>query len=337
MHASSWQHVDWRQHQRWVTVRSGQVNAIEMGEGHPLVFVHGLGGSWHNWLEQLAVFAREHRVVAFDLPGFGASPMHAHEISVPGYVVVVEELLDALAIDRATVVGNSMGGLISAELALAAPERVARLALISPAGIALRYRPQQLPKILLLYPLIAGLSTWVGEHAEDAARRARLRRWLMRFVASHPEDLSGPLAAEQIRGVGKPAFRLALESLIEYSIGERLPGIACPTLIVWGEHDHVLPVRHADVYAEAIKGARKVILPHTAHVAMLERPTEFNGLLAELLQEQPAAVDRRPRQEGALPHRGSARERALGGTADEIRVLAERHLDSPVLARRRRV
>jgi pimeloyl-ACP methyl ester carboxylesterase len=303
MRSSSWQEIDWRLHQRWVTVRERSMNVIEMGDGHPLVFIHGLGGCWHNWLEQLPDFAAEHRVVAFDLPGFGDSPIPPDNVSMQGFALIVRGLLDALEIDRATVIGNSMGGSIAAELALAAPERVARLVLGAPAGIPFHYRPRQLPKILLLYPLVGRTAEWVGAHADDAARRARARRWTMRFVAQHPADISAPLAAEQLRGVGKPGFRPALESLVDYSIRERLPGISCPTLIVWGDRDHVLPVRHADIFANEITGARKVILAETGHVPMLERPAEFNALLAEFLREPPALLDRAPLQgePGAQP------------------------------------
>ena len=301
MQPQSWQEIDWRTHERWVMVEDRPINVVELGEGRPLVFIHGLGGCWHNWLEQLPAFADEHRVVAFDLPGFGYSPMPAHEISVAGFVLIVRELLDALEIDRATVVGNSMGGLIAAELALDAPERVAQLALVSPAGIALNYRPRHLPKILVLYPLLAGATAWVGANAETAARRSRARRWMLRTVSPHPEDISTELAAEQLRGVGAAGFRLALEALVEYSIRERLHGISCPTLIVWGEKDHVRPVRHADIYAREIEGSRTVVLPDTGHVAMLERPAEFNALLAELLATPGTEADppSRPSATGA--------------------------------------
>ena len=77
---TAWQEIDWREHQRWVIVDGAPVNTIEIGPqsahaGEPLVFVHGLSGSWPNWLEQLPAFSREHRVIALDLPGFGHSPM----------------------------------------------------------------------------------------------------------------------------------------------------------------------------------------------------------------------------------------------------------------------
>src|SRR5918911_1665544 len=68
---SAWLDVDWREHQRWVRVEDRWANVVEMGSGSPVVLVHGLGGNWQNWLENIPVIAREHRVVAMDLPGFG--------------------------------------------------------------------------------------------------------------------------------------------------------------------------------------------------------------------------------------------------------------------------
>src|SRR3954464_1892535 len=111
---SPWLDVDWREHQRWIEVAGTTVNVIELGEGDPIVFIHGLSGSWQNWLEQLPVFARDHRVIAFALPGFGASEMPAEHISISGYGRFVDHLLVRLGVGRAAVVANSMGGFIGA-------------------------------------------------------------------------------------------------------------------------------------------------------------------------------------------------------------------------------
>jgi pimeloyl-ACP methyl ester carboxylesterase len=288
MRRSPWQEIDWRKHQRWVTARAGPVNVIELGEGPALAFIHGLGGCWHNWLEQLPVFASAHRVLAFDLPGFGDSPMPDEEISIELYVRTVRELLELHGLDTAAVVGNSMGGLIAAELALSSPARVERLALISPAGIALERRQAELPAVRSLYPLVRASGAWLGAHADHVARRARVRQWLLATVAAHPERIPPALAAEQLRGMGKPGLWAAFEDLLGHPIGARLGELRAPTLIVWGERDHVLPVRHADVFAASIPAARKVIYPDAGHVAMLERPREFNALLTEFLSEEAA-------------------------------------------------
>src|SRR3954447_14054011 len=137
---SPWLDVDWREHHRWVTIDGGRVNVIELGSGPPMVFIHGLSGSWQNWLEQLPVFAREHRVVAMDLPGFGRSPMPGEKISIPGFGRLVGALLDELGVERAVGIGNSMGGFIGAEIAIQHPERVERLALVSAAGLSIGAR-----------------------------------------------------------------------------------------------------------------------------------------------------------------------------------------------------
>jgi pimeloyl-ACP methyl ester carboxylesterase len=136
---SPWLDVDWRSHQRWLPVGGRRVNVLELGSGPPVVFVHGLSGSWQNWLEQLPVFAQDHRVVAFDLPGFGASEMPDWQISISGYARWLDALYDALGIEAAAVVGNSMGGFIGAELAIAFPARVERLVLVSAAGLTVEH------------------------------------------------------------------------------------------------------------------------------------------------------------------------------------------------------
>src|SRR5215475_8601061 len=90
---SPWLDVDWSSHQRWIVVGGRRVDVIELGSGPPIVFIHGLSGSWQNWLEQLPVFARDHRVVALDLPGFGESEMPREKITISGYGRFVETLL----------------------------------------------------------------------------------------------------------------------------------------------------------------------------------------------------------------------------------------------------
>jgi pimeloyl-ACP methyl ester carboxylesterase len=285
---SSWLDIDWAEHQRWVTVADRPVNVIELGEGPPIVFVHGLSGSWPNWLEQLPVFARDHRVIAMDLPGFGHSPMPSEGITISLYARILESLLETLGVSAATVVGNSMGGFVSAELAIAFPQRVERMVLISAAGLS-TYRHHGVeriePYLRRVAPMIAAYTGFTATRSDWIARRSGLRNLSLGFVTRHPSRLPAPLVAEQIRGAGKPGFMQALRANIDYPIRERLPEIACPTLIVWGEQDQVIPVSDAHVFEELIPRSRKVIYEDTGHMAMLERPVAFNGLLAEFIAE----------------------------------------------------
>ncbi|HYM55561.1 MAG TPA: alpha/beta hydrolase, partial [Solirubrobacteraceae bacterium] len=93
------------------------------------------------------------------------------------------------------------------------------------------------------------------------------------------------LAAEQIRGAGTPGFMQALQAVLEYDVRDRLPEIACPTLIVWGDRDRLITVRDADLFAQLIPDSRKVVFADTGHMAMLERPAAFNALLEDFLEE----------------------------------------------------
>jgi pimeloyl-ACP methyl ester carboxylesterase len=285
---SPWLDVDWRTHQRWITVDDRPVNLVELGQGPPLLFIHGLSGSWPNWLEQLSVFTETHRVIALDLPGFGHSPLPAAHVSIPGYARTLDALMDALEIDAAAVVGNSMGGFIAAELAIAFPQRVERLVLISPAGISTHGDPRGLRALRGRSPMeraIAAAGHLIASHADTLTRRPGLRNVAFGMIAPHPSRLPPPLVAEQIRGVGKPGFVAALRAITDYDLRERLPEIVCPTLIVWGDRDRVVTVRDADLFQELIPDARKVIFEDTGHMAMLERPAAFNALLEEFLGE----------------------------------------------------
>lgn len=284
---SPWLDVDWRSHQHWTIVNDTPINVIELGEGPALVFVHGLSGSWPNWLEQLPVFAAGHRVIALDLPGFGRSPMPpGGEVSITGYADLLDALLEQLGVETATVVGNSMGGFIAAELAIRHPQRVERLALISPAGLSTHQDPRiarYLPWLRRMERLAAAYGGWVASHSDAVARRPVLRNAFFGMIVPHPRQLPAALIAEQLRGAGKPGLIAATQAISEYDLRPHLERIACPTLVVWGDRDRVITRRDLEAFAELIPGARKVMYEDTGHMSQLERPAEFNALLEEFL------------------------------------------------------
>jgi pimeloyl-ACP methyl ester carboxylesterase len=284
---SEWLDIDWREHQKWVQVAGAPVNVIDLGEGDPIVFIHGLSGAWVNWLENLPHFARNHRVIAMDLPGFGHSPMPKGKISIAGYGRIVDELLDTLGIDRAVIVGNSMGGFIGAEVAIQFSTRVDNLVLISAAGISIEHQRNE-PVLHVLERLddILILGTgWLATRSAMLAGRPRARRQMMKLVAHRADDLPAALIAEQVMGSGKPGFVPALDALTDYPIRDRLGEIECPVLVVWGEQDRLVPVRDAYTFGELIPNSRVVVWPDTGHVAMLERPVAFNALVDEFLAQ----------------------------------------------------
>jgi pimeloyl-ACP methyl ester carboxylesterase len=286
---SEWMDVDWQQHLRWVRVQGRWMNIVDIGEGPIVMFVHGLSGCWQNWLENIPHFARDHRVIAVDLPGFGESEMPAEDISISGYADTLDTLLDVLEIDSVRLVGNSMGGFIGAELAIRYPARVERLVLAAAAGLSVEFiRTQRKEGLRHRAENIAFFNIgWLASRSPTVARRRRLRSALLLLVAAHPDRLPPPLTYEQVKGSGKPGFSDALDALCSYPIRKRLGEIECPTLIVWGDKDRLVPLKDAAVFEELISDARKVIYTDTGHLTMLERPARFNADVREFLQERP--------------------------------------------------
>jgi pimeloyl-ACP methyl ester carboxylesterase len=280
---ATWMRIDWPSMTRRVTVEGREVNVVDTGGDLPaLVFVHGLGGGWQNWLLNIPAFMDSHRVIAMDLPGFGESPMPAGEISIKGYARGVDALLDGLGVDAAVVVGNSMGGFVGAELALSFSTRVERLVLVSAAGLSIEsYRSEPLVTLARVW---AGTATWLGARGRAVVTRPRMRRLGMQLLVRYPERLSPALTFELARGTGTPGFVPALQALLSYSYRDQLARIEVPVLVVWGRNDMLVPRGDAREYVELIgANARRELFDDRGHLSMLERPTRFNELLGAFI------------------------------------------------------
>ena len=284
---SEWMDVEWQDHLRWVNVQDRWMNVVDIGSGPPVIFIHGLSGCWQNWLEQIPLFARDHRVIGVDLPGFGHSDMPVEPISISGYADAIDELMEKLEIDAARIVGNSMGGFIGAEMAIQYPARIERLVLVAAAGLSIESIRTQRTKGLRhrAENIIFFSLAHVVSRSHQVALRPRLRAALLMTVAAHPARLPGPLAAQQVLGSGKPGFSDALEAMCRYPLRDRLEKIACPTLILWGDKDILVPVKDASVFEELIPDSRKIIYTDTGHVSMMERPARFNSDVKAFLDE----------------------------------------------------
>lgn len=305
-----WRTIDWGLHLHRIEIAGRQVNYVdvgEQGEHRPIVFVHGLGGQWQNWLENIPRFAQDRRVVALDLPGFGLSEMPSERISIEVYGRVLADLGDRLDLNPAVVVGNSMGGYVSAELAIRRPDSVERLMLVSSAGVSQMEVSTQ--------PVMAAAKATVLITTNDAAQqrwvtaRPALRHAVLAIVARHPSRIRPDMAYEgMVKGTGKPGFEPALRACLEYDFRDRLPQIGCPVLVVWGDKDAIIPVRDADRFVELIGGARKLVMRDTGHVPMIERPPAFNRTLQEFLEHEVVEGELEGEGEGR-----SAGESALRG------------------------
>jgi pimeloyl-ACP methyl ester carboxylesterase len=304
-----WPGVDWRAHLHRVEVpmqggappqegphtdeRPTSVNYVELsppdGAESRLVvlFIHGLSGSWQNWLENIPHFARDHRVIALDLPGFGHSPLPPWQVSIESYGRLVHGFCDELGVGDCAIVGNSMGGFIAAEAAAARPDRFEKLALVSAAGVSsarLRRQPAE-----TVARMATGAAPLLLRLQERGMRRPRLRSATFKGLFQHPELLDRELLLEQFHnGAGRPGFLPAVQGLVGYEILDQLGDVDVPTLIVWGRNDRVVPPQDAVSYGQQLRNSRTVIFDDTGHLPQLERPVRFNRVLETFLNESAA-------------------------------------------------
>jgi pimeloyl-ACP methyl ester carboxylesterase len=256
------------------------------GEQDPLalVFVHGLGGCWQNWLEQIPEFAARHRVIALDLPGFGSSPEPEWQISIPNYGRLLRDFCDAIEVRDCAVIGNSMGGFVAAEAVVGEPDRFERLALVSAAGVS-STRLRREPTEVVARMLAAG-APYAFKLQERSFRRRRARAMAFRNIFRHPDRLRRELLWEFFAGgMRAEAFVDALGSLAGYDFQDRLEEVEMPTLIVWGRNDNVVPPGDALEYGRLLHNSRTVIFDECGHVPMAERPVRFNRVLETFLAE----------------------------------------------------
>jgi pimeloyl-ACP methyl ester carboxylesterase len=278
-----WRRLDWRAHLHRVELPGADVNYVEVGEGEPLLFVHGISGSWQNWLENLPHFGRDRRAIALDLPGFGASPMPSWEIGIPAYGRLIHDFCEKLGIERATLVGNSMGGFIGVEAATTGPDRFDRLVLVSAAGIINTWNPEE--------RAVATAWAWktfgpiFARRGREIVNRPRAREVVFRPFVRYPNRLGAELLFEQIStGLERAeGFGDALHAVIRHDLRERLSAIGMPTMIVWGQSDRVIPMAAALSYHRRIPHSRLEIFERTGHVPQLERPARFNAVLEDFL------------------------------------------------------
>jgi len=293
----NWRDTDWSRELKQIEIDGIPFNYVDIGsgDGDPVVLVHGLGGQWQNWLENIPRLAESRRVVAMDLPGFGLTPESEddEEITITRYGHWVNELADRLGLEKVDLVGNSMGGYIAAEVAIQFPERVSRLVLVSAAGISSAETIQA--PILTFGRIAAALAANSVTRYRYLAARPITRHISLALVARHPRLLKADLAYEVFfKGGGKPGFDDALRASLDYDFRDRLPDVKVPTLIVWGERDSIIPTRDADEFERVIEDSRKIVMEDCGHIPMAERPQTFNDLLVEFLDEEGRADTKEP-------------------------------------------
>ncbi len=238
--------------------------------GHPLVLLHGYTDSWFSFSPVLPLLPPSYHVFALDQRGHGAADRPASGYGLRDFVADVIAFLDELGLNSATLVGHSMGSFIAQQVALSAPDRVARLVLIGSAANPVNEGIRELQ---------AAVQTLVDPVPDEFARE---------FQSSTIYRPLAPAFVDQVvaESLKLPAhvWHAALDGLLAADQQAELSRILTPTLILWGEEDTVFPRAEQDRLKELLPHAQLKIYPSTGHALHWEQPEQFVRDLEEFLR-----------------------------------------------------
>jgi pimeloyl-ACP methyl ester carboxylesterase len=269
---------------RSINTTAGSISTMDAGTGEPVVLIHGLGATKASFLPTIAALAPGYRTIALDLPGFGDSDKPVRgTYDASFFARSVVALLNALEIDRAHVVGNSMGGRVGIELGLEMSDRLGRLVLLAPSLAWLRTRRWA--------PYLRWVPTQLG--LIQPAPRPVVEAIVRRMIPGAEEEWTAAGIDEFLRSYlqpsGRAAFYAAARNIyLEEPHGSdgfwtRLPSLSVDSLFVWGRQDTIVPAAFAHHVRDAVPSAQHLFLD-CGHVPQLERPRETHAAIERFLR-----------------------------------------------------
>jgi pimeloyl-ACP methyl ester carboxylesterase len=290
-----------------VRVRGARISSLTSGTGpEHVILIHGLGGTKSSFFETVAALTPEYTVHAIDLPGFGSSSKPLRAGYDAGFFARhVLRFMDTLAIDRVHLVGNSMGGRVSLEVGLQAPNRVRTLGLLAPSLAWLRGR-QWSPLVSLLRPELAALPHTIS------SGQVRKRFWSMiarpeRLDPSVAEIAADEFAANYRSRAARIAFAAAARNIyLEKPHGPngfwtRLERLEPPSLFVWGSDDPLVSARFSRHVAAILPRSPQVVMSDCGHVPQIELPERTHSMLHSFIRSAGREVVDMPLAAGINP------------------------------------
>ena len=258
-----------------VSIFGQKIHYVEAGSGPKVILLHGLGGSTQAWQFNIGPLAEKFHVFVPDQIGFGKSDKPMVNYRIRTYVDFLDQFCKQLKIERATLIGNSMGGWIAVHFAAAFPDRVDKLVLVDAAGYAppkdfdtrvfFALNPTTREGMKVLISKIFYNKAFQTDAAVDMAMAARFAAGDGFTIKSITESI--------IRG----------EDLLD----DIVKTIKRPTLIVWGREDGLTPVADAERFQKDIAGSKLVVFDQCGHAPNMEKPGEFNAAVIKFLSENP--------------------------------------------------
>ncbi len=266
----------------------GRIAYAQAGTGLPVLLLHGLGADHAIWRPTVAALSQRFTVYAPDLPGHGQSAHPKRAYTLDFGVAFAAALLDALRLEKAAVIGASMGGMLATALAVRHPQRVQALVLADPAGLGRELaRPMRLATVPVIGPLLAFLDMRFGPG-------------LIPSLVHRPERLEPGMAQEIYRMASAPGVRSAALNVLHQGVSpggmkpalvqlEGFSGLTCPVLVLWGAEDKIIPVAHAELARKALPAAQVHVFLECGHLPFLEEAEASNRLVSAFLRDALAA------------------------------------------------
>ena len=256
-----------------ITVFGQKIHYVEAGSGPTVILLHGLGGSTQVWGFNIAPLAEKYHVVVPDQIGFGKSDKPLVNYRIRTYVDFLDQFCKQLKIERASLVGNSMGGWIAAAFTAAFPDRVDRLVLVDAAGHA--------PPKDLDTRTFYGLNPTTREGMKVLVAKVFYNK-AFQTEAAIDQAISARLAA----GDGYTINSIT-ESIIrgEDFLDDTVKTIKRPTLIIWGRQDGLVPLSEGEQFNKDIAGSKLIVFDQCGHVPNFEKAGEFNAAVLKFLSE----------------------------------------------------
>ncbi|MGY1828516.1 MULTISPECIES: alpha/beta fold hydrolase [unclassified Blastococcus] len=259
------------------------------GEGPPLLLLHGMGNNCQTWAGVIDRLARSHTVIAPDLLGHGDSDKPRGDYSIAAYANGMRDLLSVLDVERATVVGHSLGGGIALQFAYQFPERCQRLALVGSGGLgpelSAGLRAATLPGAELVVTALAGVSGPLRSGLRVVETVGRAAGW--RQVGDLAEAVDALLALQDVEA--RRAFLRTLRGVVDVR-GQAVTALdrlyladSVPMLVIWGGRDPIVPAQHAETVRTAVPSARVEVFEDAGHWPHLDEPDRFCEVLLDFI------------------------------------------------------
>ncbi|MEW6186527.1 MAG: alpha/beta hydrolase [Thermodesulfobacteriota bacterium] len=248
----------------------------DLGAGHPLLFLTGLGATRFSWWKQIEPFTARYRVINMDNRDAGDSALATGPYTVGDMAEDVAGVIQNLKLSSTYVVGISLGGAITTELAIRHPELVSKIVLVSTgAGGQSSVQPQ--PEYMALF---------VRDEAEDLEARTRRVYTAIAgkgYMDNHPEDLNQVVKHQKAKPMSTESYQRQFGAVLTYDTSSRLDKISAPTLVIHGDYDPLIPYGNGQYLADHIKGARLSTFPGVGHLPHIEATEQFNRVVIEFL------------------------------------------------------